>query len=57
MRLIDADKLIKECKERIENKWSEVTGPPDWAYAYREFIEMIEECPTFKGGAYDLRRY
>lgn len=46
MRLIDADRLTKQCKEITAEEWNQQACPYSWAYAYENFIDDIEEQPT-----------
>jgi hypothetical protein len=45
-RYIDADFLIDKLKEQANIPWNKRAVPVSWSYAYKEFIDDIENAPT-----------
>ncbi len=49
MKLIDADILIKKCKEISEDEWNQRVAPACWACAYEEFADELENADEVGG--------
>jgi predicted RNA-binding Zn-ribbon protein involved in translation (DUF1610 family) len=45
-RYIDADFLIDKLKEQANIPWNKRAAPVSCSYAYKEFIDDIENAPT-----------
>lgn len=46
MRLIDAERLIAECKGIIAQEWNHKAAPASWAHAYESFVDSLETAPA-----------
>lgn len=46
MRLIDAELLEKQAKERAGNEWNQRVAPTSWAHAEESFLRRVEDAPT-----------
>lgn len=45
-RYIDADALMEMCKRQIECEWNTIAAPSNWAEAFQDFSDLVEQTPT-----------
>ena len=45
-RLIDADALGITLEKLAADKWNQKAAPVNWAYAFEECLEMVDNAPT-----------